>query len=86
MERGRADSYNYVVRTYRKNYADLLRRTNQKILELRGACIRDEILSDLRCASLLELSPLNIATMLRDFDAEFPLLFASNSNGTPHIL
>lgn len=67
---GACETLNHTVETFRQNYAALLQRINQKITELRNACIRDEILNDLRCAAMLEIPPIDISARLRRFDAE----------------
>ncbi len=64
-------TFNHTVQTFREYYAELLHRINQKINELRNACIRDEVMNDLRCAGALEIPPMNIFAKLRQFDAEF---------------
>ncbi len=67
------DSYWHVVQTFRERYHEQIQRINQKITELRHACIREEIMSGLRYAAALELPLLNADALLKKFDAEFTL-------------
>lgn len=65
-------SYNHLVQTFRANYHEILMRINEKITELRYACIRDELLNSMRCAAALELPLVNVSARLQNFDGMFP--------------
>lgn len=67
------DSYRHLVQTFRGRYLEQIQLINQKIIELRHACVREEIMNGLRYAAALERRPLDADALLKKFDAEFTL-------------
>ena len=65
------ERHRHTVRSYRRQYAELLEELNAKIAQLEWHCIQEEVRQTVRCSSLLELPRVDVAARLRAFDREF---------------